>query len=276
MTIWLISLLDSVYVKVFNVSRNSYINDEISVEISGFFKDGSEVFDTLTIKGEGWVKVPKGPHVIGLTALYQGERFPSQPIIPTDTSTVITIDVYDVSADSSNLTIRSHSIGIFKERGIYRVVELLSIKNDGKKAFRGPLMSVELPKKSERFNITGDEEDYFIKDNRVVLTPLILPGEGSFGYDYFVLEDYFKIMRKGALEYRVFADTGIKVKVKGGVFEGQRDFEGQKFNVWKSVGKVELEVGYNPLLREIGYYILAAVVIIVSLVLGIVFYRLRK
>ncbi len=276
MLLWLISLLDSVYVRVFNVSRNSYINGEIKVEISGFFKDGSEVFDTVIIKGEGWIKVPKGPHVIGLTALYGGERFPSQPIILSDTSTVITIDVYDVSADSSNLTIKSHSIGIFKERGIYHVVELLSIKNDGKNAFRGPLMSVELPKKSERFNITGGEEDYFVKDNRVVLTPLILPGEGSFGYDYLVLEDYFKITRKGASEYKIFADTGIKIRVKNGLFEGQRDFEGQKFNVWKSVGKVELEVGHNPLFEEIRYYILAAVVIIVVLVLGIIFYRLRR
>jgi len=275
---FILSLLDSVYVRIFNVSREELSNEDVKIEIMGFFTDGrSEIMDTVYLKdGSGWVHIPPGPHVIGLTALYQGERFPSQPIIITDKSKEVSIDVYDITSDKGSITITSHSIGIFKEKGVYHIVEILSIRNDGKNAYRGPLISISLPSKSEGFSVTGDENDYFRSNENITLTPLILPGQGSFGYDYLVLSDYFKIKREGASEYKIFADTSIKVNVKNGVYEGLREFEGQKFAVWKTIGKLELEVGTHPILVELKRYGIASVIVILILILGLIYYVVRR
>ncbi len=276
--LFILSLIDSVYVRIFNVSRGDFAGEDVKIEMTGFFTDGrSEIMDTIYLKGgSGWVYIPPGPHVIGLTALYQGERFPSQPIIITDTSNEVRIDVYDVSSDRGNITITSHSIGIFKEKGVKHIVEILSIRNDGKDAYRGPLISISLPSKSEGFSVTGNENDYFKSDGSITLTPLILPGQGSFGYDYLVLSDYFKINREGASEYKVFADTSLRVNVKNGVYEGLREFENQKFAVWKTVGKLELEVGTPPILVELKRYGVAFLIIILILIVGLIYYVVRR
>jgi hypothetical protein len=273
MFLFLISV-DSVYVKVFNRTLGRFVSDSLRVEVAGFFTDGKEVFDTVEIKGEGWIRIPKDPHVVGLTVIYKGERFPSQPIILNDTSRSVTVEVYDVSGDRSDISVVSHNLGIFKEKGVYHIVELVEFKNSSNRAFRGPILELKLPKKSEGFNITGDQSDYFRSGQNITLTPLLLPGEGNFGFDYFVLSDYFSLKREGAENYRVFADTSIRVKVKNAVFDGRREFEGQFFNVWKAKGKVEIEVGTPPLLRETVMFLWASLLFV--FLVAIIFFVLRR
>jgi len=273
MLIFLLSA-DSVYVRVFNVTNGNFVSENLKVEVSGFFTDGKEVFDTVEIKGEGWIKIPKDPHVVGLTVIYMGEKFPSQPVILVDTSRSVTIEVYEVTNDRSGISLTSHNLGIFKEKGVYHVVELLEFKNSSNMAFRGPILELNLPKKLEGFNLTGDQSDYFRSGQSLTLTPLLLPGKGDIGFDYFVLSEYFKLMREGAEIYRIFADTSIKIKVKNATFEGNREFEGQVFNVWKAKGKVEIEIGTQPIVREVGRF-LWAFFIFVFLAM-VIFFVLRR
>jgi len=178
MFLFLISA-DSVYVKVFNRTLGRFVSDSLRVEVAGFFTDGKEVFDTVEIKGEGWIRIPKDPHVVGLTVIYKGERFPSQPIILNDTSRSITVEVYDVSGDRSDISVVSHNLGIFKEEGVYHIVELVEFKNSSNMAFRGPILEVKLPKKSEGFNITGDQSDYFQSRPEYNLNPITLARGGK-------------------------------------------------------------------------------------------------
>ncbi len=260
--------LDSVYVRVFNVTLGRFVSESLKVEVSGFFTDGREVFDTVEIKGEGWIKIPNDPHVVGLTVIYRGERFPSQPIILNGISDHVNVEVYEVTSEKSGIYVVSHNIGIFRERGAYHIVELIEFKNTSNVAFRGPILEFKLPKRTEGFNITGDQSDYFKSGQGVTLTPLILPGEGNLGFDYFVFSEYFSLRREGAENYRIFADTSINLKVKNAVFDGKREFEGQVFNVWKTKGKLELEVGISPLVREIRMFFWASL-IFVLIVLGV-------
>jgi len=89
-----------------------------------------------------------------------------------------------------------------------------------------------------------------------------------------VLSDYFSLKREGAENYRVFADTSIRVKVKNAVFDGRREFEGQSFNVWKAKGKIEVEVGTPPLVREAVMFLWASLLFV--FLVAIVFFVLRR
>jgi len=266
--------LDSVYVKVFNATFGKVVSETVKVEIAGFFTEGNEVFDTVEIKGEGWIRIPKHPHVTLLNVIYKGERFPSQPIILRDTTEYVTVEVYEISGDRSGISLVSHNLGIFKDGKTYRVVELVEIKNASNKAFRGPLMELKLPRRVEGFNLTGDQSDYFTSGQSLTLTPLVMPGEGNLGFDYLVLSEHFDLEREGAENYRIFADTSIKVRVKNSVFDGRREFEGQVFNVWKARGKVKIEVGTDPILREMTLFLWASLLFV--FLVSVLFFVIKR
>ncbi|NPA80756.1 MAG: hypothetical protein GXO29_06890 [Thermotogae bacterium] len=251
-------------VKVLNLTRNEYVRDTLDVEILTFSEDGGVIpLDTVRIFGGGDTIVPPAFHVIGFNVFYAGEVFPSNVVV-VGRDTAVELFVYDITDDTSALMLLAENIGIIRDRGGYRVVEVFFILNRSKFAFRGPAVRVRLPEAAVEVSLSTGQEDILRQGDEVILNPLILPGEGNFALSYLVVKDNFAVEREGAGNYKLLVDTLVPIEVKVGRFAGMEEFEGEIIRVWESNNRISFYVGTPPIRRELLYYLLGALFVLVG------------
>jgi hypothetical protein len=241
-------------------------------EVVTFTPDGNvRVIDTVEIYGKGFTYVPPSVHVLAFNVMYRGEVFPSKVLV-VGKDTAMDIFVYDITYDSAVVELGSENIGLLRDRGGYRVVEVFFVFNRSKYAYRGPSVRVKVPDGAVNLSLTTGDDDILKDKGWVILNPLILPGEGNFALSYVVVKDHFGIERAGASNYKLLADTLVPVQVKYATYRGTEEFEGEKIRVWEGKGRIALYVGTPPLKREILYYLLGVGIFVVLAGLIFVFY----
>ncbi|NPB04693.1 MAG: hypothetical protein GXO39_09860 [Thermotogae bacterium] len=274
--IFFAQMVDSLEVKpirlrVFNLSQNEYVQETVKVEVLTFAPNGSSlVVDTIILPNGTLLYEPPAFHIVSFNVFYAGEVFPSNVfVVGKDTSA--DLYVYDVKDDSTSLKLLYENIGILRDRGGYRVVEVFSVLNASKYAYRGPYLRLKIPKAATGLTLTTGEEDLLRQGDEVVLTPLILPGEGTFALSYLVTQDGFTIEREGAGNYKLLADTLTPVRVEVGVYRGVDEFEGEKIRVWESNNRIAFIVGITRGRRELIYYAVAlGVVVVLAVFFGLI------
>ncbi len=266
-----------ILLRVRNLTTNTYVKDTLEVEVLTFDRNGGMmVLDTVGIYGEGSMYEPPSAHVLAFNVLYRGEVFPSNVVV-VGRDTVAELFVYDLTDDSSVVRLTSENIGVLRDRGGYRVVEVFFVFNNSKYAYRGPSVRVEVPRSAVSLSLSTGDEDVLRQGEEVTLTPLILPGEGSFALSYVVPKDNFGVERKGAGDYRLLVDTVTPIEVKYADYRGTEDFEGERIRVWEGRGRIAFYVGTPPLRRELVYYGLGLVFVLFGTVLvGLLYFSPRR
>ena len=258
-----------IHLRVLNLTANTYVNDTLLTEVVTFTPDGNiRVIDTVEIYGMGDTYVPPSVHVLAFNVMYRGEVFPSRVVV-VGKDTVMDIFVYDVTYDSSVIKLTSENIGLLRDRGGYRVVEVFFVFNNSKYAYRGPSVRIKVPEGATALSMSTGDDDVIRKDGWVILNPLILPGEGNFALSYVVVKEDFGVERSGADNYKLLADTLVPVRVKYATYRGTEEFEGEKIRVWEGSGRIAFYVGTPPVKKELLYYTMGAVFVLV--IVGIVF-----
>ena len=256
-----------IHLKVLNLTKNAPVLDTLQAEVVTFTGDGGvKVVDTVEVYGGGTLYVPPAVHILAFNVLYEGEVFPSNVVV-VGRDTLAELFVYDITYDTSVVKLLSENIGILRDRGGYRVVEVFFVFNNSKYAYRGPSVRVKVPRYATALSLTTGDEDILRQGEEVILNPLVLPGEGNFALSYVIPKDYFSVSREGAGDYKLLVDTLTPIVVKYALYRGTEEFEGERIRVWEGKHRIAFYVGVPPLKREMVYYGLALLFVLFGAVL---------
>lgn len=249
--------------EVFNVSSNRVVEESVRVVVFTFTPEGEVIYlDTLRFVGRT-VYPPPNFHVIGFDVHYAGEVF-AGGVAVVGKDTFVRLEVYDITTDTSVVRLTSENIGILRDEGGYRIVEVFFLENTANMAYRGPAVRVKLPPFATAAEVNTGKEDLLVRKGEAVITPLLPPGKGSVALTYLVPKEGFGFEREGAENYRLIADTLTPLNEVKADFVGYEEFEGERVRIWEGRGRISFFVGIPPHKREAFYYVLGALFVIIG------------